>query len=320
MSEVRDHRVEIGAAESGLRLDQALAKLFPDYSRSLLKAWIDAGRVTLNAHPCRPRDPVRRGDEVLFTAVLTGGDTLSPEPVDFAVIHADDDCIVVDKPAGCVVHPGAGNATLTLANGLVARFPELAALPRAGLVHRLDKNTSGLLIAARTPAAYQRLTRAMAAREIKRIYDALANGRFIAGGTIDAPIGRDPSNRLRMAVRNGGREAVTHYRITAHYRAHTRLEVQLETGRTHQIRVHLAHIGHPLVGDTRYGARMLLPAAPDPALETCMRNFNRPALHARRLEFEHPMRAERLEFESPTPPDLAALFEACARDAAGAER
>lgn len=316
MNEVRHHRIEFSEAESGLRLDAALARRFTEYSRSALKTWIDAGRATLNGEPCRPRDPVQAGDEAAFTAVLDGGSELVAQAVAFAVVHADASCIVVDKPAGCVVHPGAGNPRATLANGLVHRFPELAALPRAGLIHRLDKDTSGLLIVARTPAAYQTLNRAMAERRISRHYDAIVNGRIISGGSIDAPIGRDPVRRTRMCVRNGGRDALTHYRVAARYRAHTRLNVQLETGRTHQIRVHMAHIGHALLGDSSYGARVVLPADPAHELERCVRGFTRPALHARRLEFVHPDGGDTCVFQSDWPGDFAELVRACADDAA----
>ncbi len=319
MSEILHHRIEIAATEAGLRLDQALARLFTDYSRSTLKAWIDAGLVTVNSLPCRPRDAVKPGDEIHLTAVLEASKDLTASAVDFEIIHADEACIVVDKPAGCVVHPGAGNTQRTLANGLLYRFPELGCLPRAGLIHRLDKDTSGLLIVARTAAAYQRLIRSMAARRIKRVYDAVANGRFIAGGTIDAPIGRDPANRMRMVVRTGGRKAVTHYRIAAKFRAHTHLEVHLETGRTHQIRVHLAHLGHPLVGDTRYGSRLVLPPTPHPQLDDCLRGFARQALHARCLEFEHPTRPGSIVVESPIPSDISALLSACRHDLATAD-
>ncbi len=320
MSEVRHHHAEITDAEAGMRLDQALAKLFTDYSRTLLKGWIDAGRVTLNSEPCRPRDAVKPGDTVRLTAVLEGSRDLIPELVDFKIVHSDEACLVVDKPAGCVVHPGAGNSGQTLVNGLLYRFPELAALPRAGLVHRLDKNTSGLLIVARTSHAYQQLVRAMAAREIRRVYAALCNGRFVAGGTVNEPIGRDPAHRTRMTVRGDGRSAITHYRIAARFRAHTHLEVTLETGRTHQIRVHLAHLGHPIVGDTRYGWRLVLPPGPSSRLENCMRDFGRQALHARRLQFEHPTKSHMIDLESPLPRDFSQLLESCAADLAGAGR
>jgi len=320
MSDVRRHSLEITDAEAGMRLDAALARRFSEYSRSALKSWIDAGQVTLNARSCRPRDPVRAGDEIVIMTVLEASADLAPEPVTFGVAHADADCIVVDKPAGCVVHPGAGNPRGTLANGLLHRYPELVALPRAGLIHRLDKDTSGLLIVARTPAAYQTLTRAMAAREVRRIYDAVANGHFISGGSVDAPIGRDPANRTRMAVRGNGRDALTHYRIEARYRAHTRLEVQLETGRTHQIRVHLAHIGHPLLGDHRYGGRPRLPENPSGDLGERVRAFNRPALHARRLEFAQPETGTPIELESSWPDDFVSLVAALENDSSGREK
>lgn len=297
-----------------MRLDQALAKIFSEYSRSSIKGWIESGHVTVNAQMCRPRYTVRTGDVVQLTAILEAGKDLEPDVVDFQVVHADEDCIVVHKPVGCVVHPGAGNNRNTLANGLIQNFPELAALPRAGLIHRLDKNTSGLLIVARTSKAYQILIKQMAARGIKRIYDAVANGKFISGGTIDAPIGRDPGNRTRMTVREGGRNAVTHYRITTKFRMHTHLEVELETGRTHQIRVHLAHVGHPIVGDGRYGGRLLLPPQPHFELEDKLRHFPRQALHARRLEFEHPIHSTRISLKSPMPSDMRALLGALATD------
>ncbi len=316
MSKMRYHEVEVTEAEAGLRLDKALSKIFTDYSRSIIKEWIDAGRVSLNFGPCRPRDIVRCGDTVHLTAVLEGTTGLVPEVVDFNVVHIDEACIVVNKPAGCVVHPGAGNSAHTLVNGLLYRYPELASLPRAGLVHRLDKNTSGLLIVARTGQSYQRLVQAMSSREIKRVYSALCNGRFVAGGTINEPIGRDPKNRTRMKVRSDGREAVTHYRVAARFRAHTHLEVSLETGRTHQIRVHLSHLGHPVVGDKKYGSRVLLPPTPDSRLDVCLRGFTRQALHAQRLEFKHPTKSRNINLESPLPTDFRQLLEACATDLA----
>ncbi|MEQ8494913.1 MAG: RluA family pseudouridine synthase, partial [Gammaproteobacteria bacterium] len=232
------HALEVPPGLDGLRLDQALAQLLPQYSRSALKQWIEAGQATLNAAPARPRSRVHAGDALAVTATLAPDEALVPQAVGFRIAHEDAACIVVDKPAGVVVHPGAGNRDHTLVNGLLARYPELAVLPRAGLVHRIDKDTSGLLLVARTPATYQALVRAMAARDIARTYHAVVTGVPVAGGTIDAAIARDPNQRTRMRVSEGGRTAVTHYRVLARYRAHALLEVNLETGRTHQIRVH----------------------------------------------------------------------------------
>ena len=311
MIETRHHRAEFGADEAGMRLDQALAKIFVEYSRTSIKHWIDAGRVAVNSKPCRPRYCVRSGDIVELTATLEANDKLLGQPVEFDVLHQDEACLIVNKPAGCVVHPGAGNPDTTLANGLIHRFPELAVLPRAGLIHRLDKNTSGLLVVARNSRAYQALVRQMAERNVKRIYDALVVGKFISNGKIDAAIGRDPLNRTRMTVRAGGRQAVTHFRIVSSFRAHTQLEVELETGRTHQIRVHMAHIKHPIVGDSRYGARLVLPSDPSDGLERCMREFPRQALHARRLEFDHPVHKEKIAVNAPMPPDMAELIDGC---------
>ena len=310
------HRLRLPAAVDGLRLDQALARVLTQYSRSALKQWIDRGQVTLNGEPARPRTCVRTGDQVHVAATLDYTAALAPQPVEFTLVFADSDLIVIDKPAGLVVHPGAGNPDRTLVNGLLARFPELAALPRAGLIHRIDKDTSGLLVAARTPAAYQALVRALTAREIHRRYLAVVTGVLVAGGTIDAAIARDPLQRTRMRVAEGGRSAVTHYRVAERYRAHSLLNIELETGRTHQIRVHFAWRGYPLVGDTRYGARPHLPPAAGIPLRDQLQHFPRQALHACELELEHPVNGEPLAFAAPLPADLATLLEALAADCA----
>ncbi len=308
--------MKLPATVDGLRLDQALARVLTQYSRSLIKQWIDSGQVTRGGVALKPRTAARAGEVIEVIATLDAAGELAAQAVDFALAYIDEHVIVVDKPVGLVVHPGAGNPDHTLVNGLIERFPELAALPRAGLVHRIDKDTSGLLVAARTPGAFQTLVRALARRDIHRHYLAVVNGVLVAGGTIDAAIARDPQQRTRMRVMSGGREAVTHYRVTQRYRAHSLLEVELETGRTHQIRVHLAWRGYPLVGDSRYGGRPHLPPAAAPILREALQHFPRQALHAWRLAFNHPLDDTPLEFESPMPADLENLLAALAADLA----
>jgi len=235
------------------------------------------------------------------------------------VLHEDESLIIIDKPAGLVVHPGAGRPDRTLVNALLHHDPRLAAIPRAGVVHRLDKNTTGLLVVARTLCAHKSLVEQISARTVRREYLAVVRGRVIAGGTIDAPIGRHPAHRTRMAVvRRGGRAAITHYRVESRYRAHTSLSVRLDTGRTHQIRVHLAHLGAPLVGDPDYGGRSAPPAGADPGLRETLRRFGRQALHARRLALTHPATGRECAWIAPPPSDLRALLAALAADDGGA--
>jgi 23S rRNA pseudouridine1911/1915/1917 synthase len=295
------------ASAAGLRLDQALATALPQYSRARLQRWIRQGAVRLGGRTAdRPRDRVRGGEEVILEARIEPDEHLLPEPLSLEVVYQDEALIVLNKPAGLVVHPGAGNRLHTLQQGLLAFDPQLALVPRAGLVHRLDKDTSGLLLVARTTEAHTRLVAALAARAIRREYLALVWGRPISGGRIDAPIGRSTRVRTRMAVRGGGRQAVTHYRIERRFDAHTLLRVQLETGRTHQIRVHLAHIGFPIVGDPLYGRRRRVLA--DPQLQQALQRLHRQALHAQRLQLPHPLTGRALAFEAPLPQDLAALL------------
>ena len=312
--EFRAHRFELPPEAAGLRLDQALARALPQYSRARLKQWIEAGAVQVDGRHPRAKDKVMGGERVRLTARLEPDLRVAPESLQLSVVHQDQALIVIDKPAGLVVHPGAGHPRHTLQNALLALDPKLAVVPRAGLVHRLDKDTSGLLVVARTPEAHARLVAALAGREIERTYLAICTGVMTGGGTIDAPIGRHRSQRTRMAVRNDGREAVTHYRIVKRFRGHTLVRVQLETGRTHQIRVHLAHVGYPIVGDPVYGGRRRVPAGCGPALAAALAAFPRQALHAARLALAHPLTGHRLEWESPLPKDMAGLIEALQQD------
>ncbi len=303
-------RQQVPGTLAGKRMDQALAQMFPQYSRSRLKEWLLAGRITVDGRGCRPRDPVAGGETVELHAVVEPETRVEAEPVAFRVLHEDAALIVVDKPAGLVVHPGAGNREGTLQNGLLHRYPELAAVPRAGIVHRLDKDTSGLMLVARTVEAHTALVRALSKRRIRREYRAVCRGVLTAGGTIDAPIDRHPVQRTRMAVREGGRPAVTHYRVVERFVAHTDVRARLESGRTHQIRVHFAHIRHPLLGDPVYGGRLQLPPGADETLAATLRGFRRQALHAESLALAHPESGEALEFSAPLPADHAALIEA----------
>ena len=317
--EFRSHSLVLPASAAGLRLDQALARALPQYSRARLQGWIEAGAVQVDGRQLRAKDKVLGGEQIEVTARLEADERVAPEAQPLTVVHQDRALFVINKPAGMVVHPGAGNPRHTLQNALLALDPKLARVPRAGLVHRLDKDTSGLLVVARTPEAHARLVAALAEREVERTYLAICSGAMTGGGTVDAPIGRHRSQRTRMSVRSDGREAVTHYRIVTRYRAHTFVRVQLETGRTHQIRVHLAHIGYPIVGDPVYGGRRRLPAGCSAALAAALSAFPRQALHAAHLALAHPTTGRALEWEAPIPDDMARLLAALDRDRRAAE-
>ena len=301
---------------AGQRLDSALARLLPDHSRTRIKAWIEAGQVKVGRLPCKPRDVVTPGDHVhvRMTVEEPEADVL-PEAIPLTVVHEDQDVLVVDKPVGLVVHPGAGNRSHTLQNALLGRDPALAGIPRAGIIHRLDKDTSGLLVVARTPEAHTSLTRQIMARSVAREYLAVSVGVMTSGGTVDEPIGRHRSDRLRMAVRQDGRPAVTHYRVLERFRAHTYLSVKLETGRTHQIRLHLSHLHYPIAGDQVYGGRFAQPKGASQRLLETLRGFKRQALHATSLAFDHPRSGKRLSLQSAVPADFAELLAALREDA-----
>ena len=299
---------------AGRRFDAVLAELFPDYSRSRLSAWIKSGDALLDGREVRPRDPVRGGEAVSLSVVLEVQTRSEPEDITLDVLFEDEHVLVIDKPAGLVVHPGAGNPDGTLVNALLHRDPGLAALPRAGIVHRLDKDTSGVMVVARTLAAHTALVAQLSARDVHRQYLAVVVGALVSGGTADAPIDRHPRDRIRMAVREDGRDAVTHYRLRERFHAHTLLECRLETGRTHQIRVHMAHLKHAIVGDPLYGGALRLPRGASDALVAALRGFRRQALHAETLEFVHPASGEPVRVTAPVPADLQALLAALRAD------
>jgi 23S rRNA pseudouridine1911/1915/1917 synthase len=300
---------------AGQRLDQSLAALLPEYSRTRIKDWIESGQVLINGGKLRPKDRVVGGERIEVSADLPNAVAVAPQSIGLDIVYQDPHLLVVNKPAGLVVHPGAGNAAGTLQNALLHFDPSLSVLPRAGIVHRLDKDTTGLLVVARTLETHTALVRALEAREISREYEAVCVGVMTGGGTVDAPIDRHPTDRLRQAIRENGREAVTHYRVLHRYRGHTHVRVQLETGRTHQIRVHMAHIRYPLVGDRVYGGRALLPKGASEDLIAALQGFKRQALHAAKLAFEHPATSKPLECEAPLPEDMGELLAILTTDA-----
>ena len=312
MPEARQKTVP--AELSGQRLDQALARMFPEYSRSRLKNWLLQGFITVDEQAMRPRDAVTGGESVRLQPQPETSVTSAPEALELDIIFADEDCLVVNKPAGLVVHPGTGNPHGTLMNGLLHHVPELDQLPRAGIVHRLDKDTSGLLLVAKTLQAHTALVRALAVREIARHYIAVCGGVLTGGGSINEPIGRHPVDRLKMSVQRDGKPAVTHYRVIQRFAAHTYVSVQLETGRTHQIRVHFAHRRHALVGDQTYGGRLAIPAGASDRLRDALRKFRHQALHAEKLAFTHPRSGEKIELQVTPPADFTELLSALTED------
>ena len=306
----------VPAAAAGRRLDAVLAEIFPEYSRSRLSAWIKAGQVTVDGAPARPRDPVHGGETIVLEAVEEVQTHAVAEDIPLDILYEDEHVFVLDKPAGLVVHPGAGNPAGTLVNALLHRDPELDKLPRAGIVHRLDKDTSGVMVVARTLPAHTALVAQLSARAVHRQYLAIVVGALVSGGTANAAIDRHPRDRLRMAVREDGKDAVTHYRLRERFRAHTALECRLETGRTHQIRVHMAHLKHPIVGDPLYGGSLRLPKGASEDLIAALRGFKRQALHAEVLAFAHPVTGEAIRCEAPVPADMQALMALLREDAA----
>lgn len=300
---------------AGQRLDQALPALFTDITRSRLQQWIEDGRVTLNGRVPRKRDKVKEGDAVELRVPSASESGWKAQPLPLEIVHEDSELLVVNKPPGLVVHPGAGNPEGTLLNALIAHAATLTKLPRAGIVHRLDKDTSGLLVVAKTERARQNLIGQLQEHSVEREYLAIVNGVMVAGGSIEAPIGRHRTQRTRMAVTHQGKSAVSHYRVMKKYRAHTLVQVRLESGRTHQIRVHMAHLHYPVVGDPVYGGRLRIPAGASEELKNVLRGFKRQALHALKLSLVHPETGQRLQWATSVPRDMSQLMAALARDA-----
>ncbi|CBL43923.1 Ribosomal large subunit pseudouridine synthase D [gamma proteobacterium HdN1] len=308
------HQATIPDDLSGKRLDQAAAQLFPDYSRARLQEWIKMGALTINQQVGVAKEKVIGGEQLFLSVELQADERVKPQNISLDIVHEDDSLLIINKPAGLVVHPGSGHSEGTLVNALVNHAPKLAELPRAGLVHRIDKDTTGLLVVAKTLEAHTDLVAQLQAKLVKREYEAIAQGVMTGGGKVDAPIGRHPTQRTKQAVVSSGREAVTHYRVVARYRAHTHIRLALETGRTHQIRVHMAHIHYPLLGDPDYGGRLRLPKAASPEFIEALQGFRRQALHAQRLALHHPESGDWVAWEVPLPEDFVQLLAAIKAD------
>lgn len=308
----RDERIPEHLA--GRRLDQTAAELFPEFSRERLKSWIQQGDLTINGLTARPKDKVNGGERLALDTQLEEETRWEPQAIPLSIVFEDDDVMVIDKPAGLVVHPAAGNPDGTLLNALLHHHAPLAAIPRAGIVHRLDKDTTGLMMVAKTLTAQTGLVSQLQARTVSREYDAIVVGTMTAGGKVDAPIGRHPKDRQRQAVTESGKPAVTHYRVKERFRGHTHVRCRLETGRTHQIRVHMAHVRHPLIGDPVYGGRFKLPPGAGESLKTLLREFPRQALHAHKLCFEHPVSGAPVECLAPLPDDMLMLLDTLRED------
>lgn len=292
----------------GKRLDQAVADLFPDYSRSRLQNWIKDGSLTVDGKSWRIRDKVFGGEEIVIDAKLEVIDSFVPREMPLDIIFEDEHIMIINKPAGLVVHPAAGHWDDTLLNGLLHYNPEIAQVPRAGIVHRLDMDTTGLMVVAKTIQAQTDLVAQLQERSMGREYEAVVNNVMTGGGTVDEPLGRHSRNRQMMAVVGVGKEAITHYRVLDKFRAHTHIRLKLETGRTHQIRVHMAYINYPLIGDQMYGGRFRLPKGISPDLQKNLRDLKRQALHAKRLELFHPDSGELMSWEVDLPEDLQQLL------------
>jgi len=300
---------EVPTSLSGVRLDQGAAQLFPDFSRSRLQGWIKSGQLRVDGEQKAPKAKLLGGEFLEVNAVVEENEAWEPQAISMDVVHEDEDILVINKPAGLVVHPAAGHADGTLLNAILHHAPAVAALPRAGIVHRLDKDTTGLMVVAKTLRAHKCLVEQLQDRSMGREYEAVVLGVMTGGGTVDEPIGRHSSQRIKMSVSHSGKPAITNYSIIKRFREHTHLRLKLETGRTHQIRVHMAHIRYPIVGDPLYGGRLRLPKAAQPELVDLLREFKRQALHAKKLALIHPTSDELLQWECELPQDMQQLLQ-----------
>ena len=311
MSE-NETNLRVTGEEYGMRLDQFVSKHRPEYSRSRIQQWIKDGLIRLNGQPARAKDKLKGGEfvELDLQKALDSieAEDWSPQEIPLEIVYEDEHILLVNKQAGLVVHPGSGNPDRTMVNALIHHDASLAKVPRAGIIHRLDKDTTGLLVVAKTLEAHTRLVEALQDRDFDREYRALVWGELTAGGKVNQPIGRHPTQRTRQAVVHNGKPAVTHYRVEERFRVHTLLKVMLETGRTHQIRVHMAHLKHPIVGDPVYGGRLRIPPAASDELMAALRGFKRQALHAAKLGLEHPITGEAMSWEVPMPDDMLNLL------------
>lgn len=314
MGEVIKHSVTVSDEQAGRRFDQIASACFPDFSRARLQDWIREGFLLVDGAPRKPKEKLYGGERLSLSVEVQSEARWEAENIPLDLVYEDDDIIVINKPAGLVVHPAVGNYTGTLLNALLYHYPDNAALPRAGIVHRLDKDTTGLMVVARSLAAHSDLVAQLQDRTVHREYEAVVRGVMTGGGLVDAPIGRHPQNRLKMAVVRGGKPSITHYRVLKRFAAHTHIRLQLETGRTHQIRVHMSHQHFPLVGDDLYSGGLKLPKSCPAALETVLRRFRRQALHARQLGLIHPVTGEYMEWEVPLTDDFQMLLDSLAEN------
>lgn len=299
----------------GKRLDQAVAQIFPDYSRSRLQGWIKEGELTVDGKVLRTRDKLTGGEKIVVDAQIAVIEEHKGEDIPLDIVFEDEHILVLNKPSGLVVHPASGHAEGTLLNALLHHAPEVAQVPRAGIVHRLDRETTGLMVVAKTIQAQTDLVEQLQERSMGREYEAVVQGVMIGGGTVDEPMGRHSKNRLKMAVVGLGKEAITHYRVLKKFRSHTHIRLKLETGRTHQIRVHMAHIKYPLVGDPLYGGRFRLPKNCSERMVQTLKGFRRQALHAKKLELWHPFTGEHCSWEIDLPDDMQRLLSVLDKDA-----